>query len=144
MGLCCVPATQGQSRPGRNKVYPGSSLWNRLISCLETVHWMTAWPRQNGWHILSWFKIIIGTFLGCAFLAGLPDNLSRLLWTPWRLDELGIDQLLARTWSILKDMELLATAVGETNIERCEADNPMFSNHEETPNVTDAGPKPFL
>ena len=35
-----------------------------------------------------------------------------------RLDELGIDKLLARAQSILKDMELVAASVGVTNIGR--------------------------
>ena len=34
--------------------------------------------------------------LGCTFLAGLPDNASRLLRASSRLNELGLDELLAR------------------------------------------------
>ena len=41
--------------------------------------------------------------LGCAFLAGLPDDASRLLRAPSRLNELGQDELLARARNILKD-----------------------------------------
>ena len=87
---------------------------DELIFCLETVHWTIAQPKWNSWRIPSWFKKSVGTFgsvndriLGCEFLAGLSDNIS----------ELGIDQLLARTWSILKDMELITAAVRMTNIE---------------------------
>ena len=34
--------------------------------------------------------------LECAFLAGLPNDISRLLRASSKLDELGIDKLLAR------------------------------------------------
>ena len=52
--------------------------------------------------------------LECAFLAGLPDDISRLLRSSSRLDELGIDELLARTRNILKDTELVASGVRTT------------------------------
>ena len=41
--------------------------------------------------------------LGCAFLTGFPDDASRLLRASSRLNELGLDELLARAWNILKD-----------------------------------------
>lgn len=41
--------------------------------------------------------------LGCAFLAGLPDDASRLLRASSKLNELGLDELLARARNILKD-----------------------------------------
>ena len=50
----------------------------------------------------------------CAFLAGLPDDVSRLLRVSLRLDELGIDELLARAQNILKDTELVAAAARAT------------------------------
>lgn len=48
--------------------------------------------------------------LECAFLVGLPDNVSRLLRSSLRLDELGIDELLARARNILKDTKMIAAA----------------------------------
>ena len=58
--------------------------------------------------------------LECAFMAGLPDDVSLLLWVPSRLDELEIDKLLAKAWNILKDTELVAVAkrTAETPTER--------------------------
>ena len=41
--------------------------------------------------------------LGCAFLAGLLDDASWLLRASSRLNELGLDELLARAQNILKD-----------------------------------------
>ena len=41
--------------------------------------------------------------LGCTFLAGLPGDASRLLLAFSRLNELGLDELLARARNILKD-----------------------------------------
>ena len=46
--------------------------------------------------------------LECAFLAGLPDDVSRLLLASLRLDELGINELLARARNILLDTEMVA------------------------------------
>lgn len=51
--------------------------------------------------------------LGCAFLAGLPDNASRLLRASSRLNELGLDELLARARNILKDDAEPASAAVE-------------------------------
>ena len=45
----------------------------------------------------------IDRILGCAFLAGLPDDARRLLRASVRLNELGLDELLARARNILKD-----------------------------------------
>ena len=52
--------------------------------------------------------------LKCAFMAGLPDNFSLLLWASLRLDKLGIDKLLTRAWNILKETELVAAPVRTT------------------------------
>ena len=41
--------------------------------------------------------------LGCVFLAGPLDDTSRLLRASLRLNELGLDELLARVRNILKD-----------------------------------------
>ena len=50
--------------------------------------------------------------LGCTFLAGLPDDASRLLRASLRLNVLGLDELLARAQNILKDdTELVLAAL---------------------------------
>ena len=48
--------------------------------------------------------------MGCAFLAGLPDDTSRLLRASSRLTELGLDELLARARNILKEVGPVAAA----------------------------------
>ena len=52
--------------------------------------------------------------LECAFLAGLPDDVSQLQWASSKLDRLGIDELLARVRNILNDTELVAAATKMT------------------------------
>ena len=52
--------------------------------------------------------------LECAFMPGLPNDVSRLLRASLRLNKLGIDELLARTRNILKDTELVAAAARTT------------------------------
>ena len=52
--------------------------------------------------------------LGCAFLAGLPDDVSWLLHASLRLDKLGINELLARAHNTLKDTELVVAAARTT------------------------------
>ena len=49
------------------------------------------------------FGGVTHSILGCAFLVGLPDDESRLLRASSRLNELGLDELLARAQNILKD-----------------------------------------
>ena len=44
----------------------------------------------------------------------LPDDVSRLLRASWRLDKLGIDELLTRAQNIQKDIELVAAAAKTT------------------------------
>ena len=57
--------------------------------------------------------------LGCAFLAGLLDDTSRLLQASLRLNELGLDELLARARNILKDdMEPVLAAVEAPKLPR--------------------------
>ena len=43
-GLCHVLATWGWSGPGKDKVHTVCSFCNRLISCLEMIHWTAAQP----------------------------------------------------------------------------------------------------
>ena len=49
------------------------------------------------------FGGVTDCILGCAFLAGLPDDASRILRASSRLNELRLDELLARARNILKD-----------------------------------------
>ena len=52
--------------------------------------------------------------LECVFLAGLTDDISRLLRACSRLDELRINELLARTRKILNDTEMVPAAARTT------------------------------
>ena len=52
--------------------------------------------------------------LECAFMDGLSDDNSQLLWASLRLDKLGIEELLAKAKNILKDTELIAAAARTT------------------------------
>ena len=48
--------------------------------------------------------------LGCAFLEGLPMDVSQLLQASSKPGEISIDQLLARAWTILKEPEYAVAA----------------------------------
>ena len=61
------------------------------------------------WRLAVPFGRATDCILECAFWAGIPDDISRLLRVSWRLDE-----LLARTQNILKDIELVAVAARTT------------------------------
>lgn len=41
--------------------------------------------------------------LMCTFVAGLPDQVKKLLQTSSRMDDLAFDQLLVHAWVIMKD-----------------------------------------
>ena len=60
------------------------------------------------------FGRAIDHILECAFLAGLPDDVSQLLRASSRLDELGMNKLLAWAWNILKDTEQVEAAARTT------------------------------
>lgn len=48
--------------------------------------------------------------LSCAFLVGLPEEVSKLLRASSRIDELSTDELLARARNICKEQEPIAAA----------------------------------
>ena len=52
--------------------------------------------------------------LECAFLAGFPADVSRLLQASLRLDKLRINELLTRAQNILKNTELVVAAARTT------------------------------
>ena len=109
-----------------------------LYTAFGTISFL-AWKQSIGWQLnrgetveiyLTDLRRLLVPFgsmkdhiLGCLFLPVLPDDVSWLLWMSSRLDELGIDHLLARAQSIRKDMELVAAAGRTTYIERRAAGN---------------------
>ena len=56
------------------------------------------------------FSGVIDKILSCAFLVGLPEDISRLLWASSRIDELTTAELLARARNILKEPEPITAA----------------------------------
>ena len=133
----------GDEADQEEKACPVCSLGNRLISWLEMIHWTTAQSRWNGWRIPSWFKTIISIFWQHkwshhgtrAFLAGLPEGISQLLQTSSKLNELGIDQLLAWAQCILKDNVLKPQ--GNSKCYRCSGPNHFLRNCQSRSNTVE-------
>lgn len=85
------------------------------------IHWVTGLLLSIGWHsckiLAVFFSRMSDCGLACVFISGLPDQVKWLLRISTWMEGLAIDQLLARTWAILKDEVMeksLEVAVGRT------------------------------